>query len=183
MYNPFSENSKALIRETGNVEYFELCETDSQVQCLVVFLLGKRNCILYLWHLPGGQKMRRMNTIRFDTMSITDYVVKKGVGHGARHGKSAEQLFYHQSFNAWKRCRRHQDESGAGILHRFQRDPVYRASQELIGLTEALCKEMDQKAQEDRTYKLTSEELARYKSNWSISLNNSGCNAPMAPST
>ena len=27
VYNPFSNNSKAMIREMGNVELFELCET------------------------------------------------------------------------------------------------------------------------------------------------------------
>ena len=40
VFNPFSENSKTLIRDAGNVEYFELCETDSQVQlsyCLSFF--------------------------------------------------------------------------------------------------------------------------------------------------
>ena len=32
-YNPFSNNSKAMIRELGNVELFELCETIPKVQC------------------------------------------------------------------------------------------------------------------------------------------------------
>ena len=32
-YNPFSEKSKAMIREMGNVELFELCETIPKVQC------------------------------------------------------------------------------------------------------------------------------------------------------
>ena len=31
--NPFSINSKAMIREIGNVELFELCETIPKVQC------------------------------------------------------------------------------------------------------------------------------------------------------
>ena len=33
VYKPFSNNSKALIREMGNVELFELCETAHKVQC------------------------------------------------------------------------------------------------------------------------------------------------------
>ena len=33
IYNPFSENSKEMIRELGNVELFELCETTPKVQC------------------------------------------------------------------------------------------------------------------------------------------------------
>ena len=31
--NPFIENSKKMIHDMGNVEYFELCKTDSQFQC------------------------------------------------------------------------------------------------------------------------------------------------------
>ena len=32
VYNPFSKNSKEMIRELGNVELFELCETTPKVQ-------------------------------------------------------------------------------------------------------------------------------------------------------
>ena len=33
VYHPFSENSKKMIDDLVNVEYFELCETDSKVHC------------------------------------------------------------------------------------------------------------------------------------------------------
>ena len=33
VYNKFSNNSKAMIREMSNVELFELCETTPKVQC------------------------------------------------------------------------------------------------------------------------------------------------------
>ena len=33
VYNPFSDDSKAMIREMDNVELFELCETIPKVQC------------------------------------------------------------------------------------------------------------------------------------------------------
>ena len=39
VYNPFSNNSKAMIREMGNVELFKLCETIPKVQC--------SQCLLY----------------------------------------------------------------------------------------------------------------------------------------
>ena len=39
VYNPFSNDSKAMIREMGNVELFELCETIPKVQC--------SECVLY----------------------------------------------------------------------------------------------------------------------------------------
>ena len=37
--NPFSENSKEMIRELGHVELFDLCETIIKVQC--------SHCLLY----------------------------------------------------------------------------------------------------------------------------------------
>ena len=45
VHNPFSENSKAMIRELGNVELFDLCETTPIVQCSHCLLIGvKRLC-------------------------------------------------------------------------------------------------------------------------------------------
>ena len=38
-YNPFCEKSKKMIKEMGNVELFELCETNPKVQC--------KECLLY----------------------------------------------------------------------------------------------------------------------------------------
>ena len=37
IYNPFSDESKVMIREMGNVELFELCETIPKVQCSECF--------------------------------------------------------------------------------------------------------------------------------------------------
>ena len=44
VYNPFSDNSKAMIREMGNVELFELCETIPKVQCLLHWNHGVIYC-------------------------------------------------------------------------------------------------------------------------------------------
>ena len=40
VYNPFSDNSKEMIRELGNVELFELCETYQKCNVLTVFSFG-----------------------------------------------------------------------------------------------------------------------------------------------
>ena len=50
-------------------------------------------------------------------------------------------------------------------LTRFLRDSVYRESHLEIGWTEQKCKEWDEYAQEDHTYRLTPEERKRYKIN------------------
>ena len=93
VYNPFSKNSKAVIRELGNVELFELCETIPKVQC--------SHCLLY-WHqgivycicgqcLIDSESRRKFHKLRLDGLSIPNYVIKKGRWHGARHSKTEEQ--------------------------------------------------------------------------------------------
>ena len=46
VYNPFSKNSKEVIRELGNVELFELFEIIQKYNVLTVFFIGiKELCI------------------------------------------------------------------------------------------------------------------------------------------
>ena len=45
VYNPFSDDSKAMIREICNVESFELCETVPKVQCSECFLYWNQGVI------------------------------------------------------------------------------------------------------------------------------------------
>ena len=73
-------------------------------------------------------------------LSYRANVIKKGCSHGARHGKPEEQIYYHQSFNAWKRCRKRKVatcQNYTGVLDRFLKDPQYREAQERIGCDEA----------------------------------------------
>ena len=44
VYNPFSKDSQEMIRELGNVELFEVCETAPKVQCSHCPLYWKVNC-------------------------------------------------------------------------------------------------------------------------------------------
>ena len=54
IYNPFSNNSKAMIRELGNVELFKLCETILKVQCpKYLICLESRSGLLHLWTSLG----------------------------------------------------------------------------------------------------------------------------------
>ena len=49
VYNPCSDDSKATIREMGNVGLFELCETLQKVQCSQMSsLLESRSDLLHL---------------------------------------------------------------------------------------------------------------------------------------
>ena len=85
------------------------------------------------------------------------------------------------AWNAWKRCCKKVDSQGghfSGIHDRFLRDPVHRDSQLAIGWSEQKCKEWDELAKEDHTYKLTPQEKRSHKGQWYLTLNKAGKNGP-----
>ena len=167
-----------MIREMGNVELFELCETIPKVQC--------SQCLLYWNHgvvyctcghlLVESESRRKFHKLRLDALSIPHYVIKKGRLHGARHCKTEAQKEYYVAHNARKRCIKKKYE---GIHERFLREPVYRDSQLKIGWIEEKCIETDKLAQEDHSYRLSREEYLRCQKHWYLTLNKSGKNAPM----
>ena len=82
-----------MIRETGNVELFELCETIPKVQrseCLLYWNQGVIYCTCGHF-LVDSESRRKLNKLRLDALSFPHYVIKKGRCHGARHGKTEEQ--------------------------------------------------------------------------------------------
>ena len=184
VYNPFSKISKEMFRELGNVELFELCEIIPNVQCSQCLLHWNQGIVYCTCgqFLVESESRRKFNKLRLDALSIPHYVIKKGRCHGARHGKTEVQKQYQKAWNAWKRCCKRVDSQGehfTGIHDRFLRDPVYRKSQLAIGWSEQKCKEWDELAQEDHTYKLTPEEFRRYKGQWYLTLNKAGKIGPM----
>ena len=85
-YNPFSEKSKKMIKDMGNGELFELCETNPKVQC--------KECLLY-WNqgivyctcghlLKESEASRSVLQWTLDLLSIQNYVIKNGRLHGHR---------------------------------------------------------------------------------------------------
>ena len=123
----------------GNVKYFELCASDPQVlsYCLTYWADGIVFCTCGIC-LTHTEETQRRNTKNFDLMSISNFVIWKRVGHGARHGKSEEQHLCFKSNNAWKRCRKHQDESGQKTLQASLTDSkeiqkIENRGKELVG--------------------------------------------------
>ena len=151
VYNPFSDDSKAMIREMGNVELFELCETIPEVQCSECLLFWNQGVIYCTCGhlLVESECSQHFHQWRLDALSIPHYVIRMGRPRGARHGKSEAQKEHFVVHNARKRCiKKNFDE----IHDRFQRDPVFRDSQLKIGWTEEKCIAMDKLAQEDHSY-------------------------------
>ena len=68
VYNPFSNNLKAMIREMGNVELFELCETIPKVQCSECLLCWNQGVIYCTCghFLVGSESRRKFNKLRLD---------------------------------------------------------------------------------------------------------------------
>ena len=129
-----------------------------------------------------SESSTKFNKLRLDALSFPHYVIKKGPGHGARHGKTEEQKSTSWLGMRGRECCKKvdsQDEHFTGIHDRFLRDPVYRESQLAIGWTEQKCKEWDELAQEDHTYRLTPEEKKRYQGQWYLTLNKAGKNGSM----
>ena len=105
-YNPFSQESEVMIRDMGNVELSELCETIPKVQC--------SECLLYwnqgIVHCTCGYLLREsecsqhFHQWRLDAFSIRNYVIKKGRPRGAQHGKTEAQKEHFVAHNARRRC-------------------------------------------------------------------------------
>ena len=128
IYNPFYDDAKAMIREMGNVELFELCETIPKVQCFQCLLFWNQGVIHRTCghFLVESESRRKLNKLGLDALSITHYVTKMERPHGARHGKTEEQKEYLIAFNAWKRRRKRvdgQEEHYKGIHDRFLKRP------------------------------------------------------------
>ena len=173
-----------MIREMGNVELFELCETILKVQCSQCLLYWKQGVIYCICghFLVESESRRNLYKLRLDALSIPHYVIKKERHRGARHGKTAALKEYRIAYSAWKRCCKRvdgQQEHHEGIHDRGLRDQVYRESQLKIGWTEQKCIEMDKLAQEDHSIRLSKEEFKIFQGQWYLTLNNSGKNAPM----
>ena len=123
-----------------------------------------------------NESSRHLHQWQLDVLSIPNYDIKKVRPHGARHGKTEAQKEHFIAHDVWKRCIK---KGFQGIHDRFQKDLRYRDAQLKADRTEEKCIQMDEVAQKDITYRLSSEEYERNKKTCSISLNTSGRNAPM----
>ena len=127
-YNPFSDESKATIREMGNVELFELCETIPKVQCLECFLYWNQGLVYCTCGhlLVESESSQLFHQRRVDAFSIPHSVIKKERPRGGRHGKTDAQKQHFLAHNARRRCIK---KNFDGVHNRFQRDSVFCDSQ------------------------------------------------------
>ena len=89
-YKPFGPESKKLIQEVGNIELFELLETDSKTQCtagLSYWNVGIVYCTCGYFLQKETEANRVFVKFSMDLLSLPEYVIKKGRPHGHRYGK------------------------------------------------------------------------------------------------
>ena len=105
-YNPFSEESKVMIRDMGNVDLFELRETIPKVQCSECLLSWNQGivCCTCGHHLKESEASQHFHQWPLDVLSIENYVIKKERPRGARHGKTEAQKEHVTAHNARRRC-------------------------------------------------------------------------------
>ena len=157
VYTPFSENSQAMIRELGNVELFELCGTIPKVKRSHCFLYWSQ-WIVYCTVL-GWKWIQKFQKKKKTTTGCSLYPA-------LRHQKRALPW-------CWKRKNRRTEKKlkkpstrGRDAAKELTLDQVYRESQLKIGWTEQKSIEMDELAQQDRTYRQSNEEIKRYQGQW-----------------
>ena len=133
-YNSFSDESKVMIRDTGNVELFELCETISKLQCSECLLFWNQGIVYCTCgqFLVESEASQHFHQWRLDAFSIENYVIKKGRPRGARHGRTEAQKEHVIAHTARSRCLKKKFE---GIHVRFPKDSTYRdSSSKLAGV-------------------------------------------------
>ena len=112
-----------MIQDVGNVELFELFETDWK-ECLSYWSEGIVYCTCG-HHLKEIVANRSFIEHTMDLLSIPEYVIKKGRPRGHRYGKAPENKENHIAHNLNKRCIK---SECTGIHDRFLRDSDFRKS-------------------------------------------------------
>ena len=173
-FNPFSQESKQMIHEVGNIELCELLDTEPKTQCKVCLSywdIGIVYCTCGHFLRKGTEENKKFIQYTMDLLSIPDYYIKKGRPHGHRYGKKPGDREYYIAHQLKKKCKKKYFQ---GIHDRFVRDDKFRRNMIEIGRTEDLCRQMDDLADEDHTHHLTPQEIDNYKSNWWIRSNKIG---------
>ena len=89
-FNPFSQESKDMIRDVGNTELCELLDVEPKAQCKVCLSywdVGIVYCTCGHFLRNGTEENKKFVQYTMDLLSIPNYYIKKGRLHGHRYGK------------------------------------------------------------------------------------------------
>ena len=170
-FNPFSKESKDMIREVGNIELCELLDVVPKAQCKVCLSywdVGIVYCTCGHFLRDGTEENKKFVQYTMDLLSIPNYYIKKGRPHGHRYGKKQADHEYFTANQLKKKCKK---RNFLGIHDRFIRDERCRKNMFDVGRNEEICREMDKLANEDHTHHITPDEIRVYRNNWWIRSN------------
>ena len=167
-FNPFSQESKEIIHEVGNIELCELLDVEPKAQCKICLSywdVGTVYCTCGHFLRDGTEENKKFVQYTMGLLWIPNYYIKKGRPHGHRYGKKPGDHEYYIANSLKKKCKK---KIYLGIYDRFIRDEKFRKNMFDIGRTEEICREMDKLADEDHTHHITAEEICVYRNNWWI---------------
>ena len=170
--NPFSQESKQMIHEVGNIELCELLDTEPKTQCKVCLSywdVGIVHCTCGHFLRKGTEENKKNFQHTTDLLSIPNYYIKKGRLHGHHYGKKPGDHEYYIANSIKKKCK---NKHFLGIHDRFIRDEKFRKNMFDTGRIEEMCRKMDELADEDHTHHQAPEEIRDYRNNWWIRSNN-----------
>ena len=107
--NPLSPESKKMIQEVGNIELFELLETDPKTQCtacLSYWNVGIVYCTC--GHVLQKETEANRGFVKYTMvlLSLPECVIKKGRPHGHRYGKKPGDKEYYLANQLKKKCKK-----------------------------------------------------------------------------
>ena len=175
-FNPFSHESKQMIWDVGNIELYELLETEPKTQCKVCLSywnIGIVCCTCGHFLRKGRGANQQFIKYTMDLLSILEYVIKKGRPHAHRYGKKPGDREKFSANQSKKKCKK---KFFQGIHDRFIRYETFRNRMIENGRDEDVCRQWDALADEDHTHHLTPQEYYHYKSNWWLHSKRTGSN-------
>ena len=107
-FNPFSQESKQMIHEVGNIELCELLKMEPKTQCKVCLSywdVGIVYCTCGHFLRNGTEENKKFVQYTLDLLSIPNYYIKKGRLHGHRYGKKPGDKDYFVA-NQLKKCKK-----------------------------------------------------------------------------
>ena len=107
--NPFSQESKEMIHEVGNVELCLLLDMEPKAQCKVCLSyweVGIVYCTCGHFLRNGTEENKKFVQYTKDLLSITNYYIQKGRPHGHRYGKKPGDREYFIANSLQKKCKK-----------------------------------------------------------------------------
>ena len=137
-FNPFSQESKQMIHEVGNIELCELLDMEPKAQCKVCLSywdVGIVYCTCGHFLRNGTEENKKFVQYTMDLLSIPNYYIKNGRPHGHRYGKQPGDHEYFIANSLKKKCKK---KFFLGIHDRFIRDEKFRKNMFDVGRSEEL---------------------------------------------